>query len=311
MKSKLSSIPIVFAALLGVSSASVRAQTSCVVPPSGLAAWWRAEGNAKDSAGTNHGTLLNGILFASGRAGSAFSLDGNDDIVQVADSESLRPTAGVTLEAWIHTAGTADFSGIISKMQHSGTVHIGFKMDMDAGGRARADFGSGSGIGNDYISVTHTAIVTDGNWHHLVATYDGANGRFYVDGTSGPPENGTGFLTASSRTLIIGNDDCCPGRFFHGEIDEASVYNRALTAAEVQALFSAGSAGKCSAPVLQAVRAGAGAATISWAPDSPGFVLQESAGLATPAWNNSPSGGTNPITVPASLPAKFYRLTKP
>lgn len=65
------------------------------------------------------------------------------------------------------------------------------------------------------------------------------------------------------------------------------------------------------APTLTIVPASPGNATISWTPNTPGFVLQESASLSPTNWTNSPSGSTNPIVVPASLPVKFYRLFKP
>lgn len=65
------------------------------------------------------------------------------------------------------------------------------------------------------------------------------------------------------------------------------------------------------APTLTLVPAGPGLATLSWSPATPGFVLQESLSLAPPSWVDSPSGATNPVTVPATLPAKFYRLHKP
>ena len=65
------------------------------------------------------------------------------------------------------------------------------------------------------------------------------------------------------------------------------------------------------APTLLIGPAAPGFATISWTPATPGFVLQSSPTLTPPAWNNAPSGATNPITVPATLPARFYRLFKP
>jgi hypothetical protein len=65
------------------------------------------------------------------------------------------------------------------------------------------------------------------------------------------------------------------------------------------------------APRLSIVPASSGNATISWAPATPGYVLQENLNLATTNWINSPSGATNPIAVPVTLPAKFYRLFKP
>ena len=65
------------------------------------------------------------------------------------------------------------------------------------------------------------------------------------------------------------------------------------------------------APTLTIARASPGLATVSWTPATAGFVLQENFNLGTPNWTNSPSGTTNPITVPASGPVKYYRLHKP
>jgi hypothetical protein len=202
----------------------------------------------------------------------------------------------------------------------------------------------------------------------VVATYDGTTALVYVDGVAGPPATGTGYLTSSGLSLTIGKEQLQGGNFFHGLIDEPSIYNRALTAAEVQALFQAGSAGKCffaidwfevaggggtssdatrslsgtigqadaggpltnaqfslvggfwavpiavqvtGAPIIRIVPAGPGFAAISWAPPTPGFHLQVSDSLTSPNWSNAPSGTTNPITVPATLPQKFYRLIQP
>jgi hypothetical protein len=65
------------------------------------------------------------------------------------------------------------------------------------------------------------------------------------------------------------------------------------------------------APTLTIVPAAPGQATISWIPNTPGFVLQETLSLSPANWVNSPSSATNPVTVPATLPKKFYRLFKP
>jgi len=64
-------------------------------------------------------------------------------------------------------------------------------------------------------------------------------------------------------------------------------------------------------PTLTIIPAAPGFATISWTPSTPGFVLQETLSLSLLNWTNSPSGATNPIVVPATLPSKFYRLIKP
>ena len=64
-------------------------------------------------------------------------------------------------------------------------------------------------------------------------------------------------------------------------------------------------------PALRIVPASPGFATVSWLPVTPGFVLQQTATLSPSAWTNAPSGATNPIVVPATLPTRFYRLIKP
>jgi hypothetical protein len=65
------------------------------------------------------------------------------------------------------------------------------------------------------------------------------------------------------------------------------------------------------APTLTIVPAAPGFALLSWTPNTPGFVLQETLSLSPTSWVNSPSGATNPVVVPAAPPTKFYRLFKP
>lgn len=65
------------------------------------------------------------------------------------------------------------------------------------------------------------------------------------------------------------------------------------------------------APTLNIVPDAPGTATISWSPNTPGFTLQESPSLTSPAWTNAPSGTNNPVTVPATQPMRYYRLNHP
>jgi len=64
-------------------------------------------------------------------------------------------------------------------------------------------------------------------------------------------------------------------------------------------------------PQLMIISTHAGEVRISWAPDTPGFVLQEQSNLASNDWSNSSSGAMNPAVIPATLPVQFYRLLKP
>ena len=65
------------------------------------------------------------------------------------------------------------------------------------------------------------------------------------------------------------------------------------------------------APTLAISRAAPGYATISWLPNSTGYVLQDTWSLSSANWTTSLSGATNPVTVPISAGAKYFRLRKP
>src|SRR5882757_2300700 len=74
---------------------------TCVSPPPGLVGWWRAEGNATNSAGTNDGTLQGGATAtAAGMVGQAFSFNGTNQFVQIPDGPAVRPT-NLTIECWV------------------------------------------------------------------------------------------------------------------------------------------------------------------------------------------------------------------
>jgi len=65
------------------------------------------------------------------------------------------------------------------------------------------------------------------------------------------------------------------------------------------------------APTLSINLVSPSQARVSWSPQVPGWLLQETPSLAPTAWGNSPSGATNPALVPSGTPTKFYRLFKP
>lgn len=64
------------------------------------------------------------------------------------------------------------------------------------------------------------------------------------------------------------------------------------------------------APTLNIVPAGPGQVTISWSPGARGYRLQETPGLSPAHWVDSSSGTNNPVTLPVTTPAKFFRLIK-
>jgi len=157
--------------------------------------------------------------------------------------------------------------------------------------------------------------VPRGQWHHVVWVRQGGGAAnvgttVYIDGVSVTLENDPA-LCCNGQTPTVTNavfrvnraQDF--NRFFTGTLDEVALYDRALTASDVQRHFQA----FVVPSPLTIVRTAPGQATISWT--IPSLVLQESASLSPVDWTNSPSGATNPIVVPATLPMKYYRLIRP
>ena len=95
--------------------------------------------------------------------------------------------------------------------------------------------------------------IWDGMWHHVAGTFDGATVRLYADGREvgyGTPATlNINYNLPTSNDLFIGTYLWPGGSLsFTGSIDELSIYNRALSASEIQTIYRAGSAGKSNGP---------------------------------------------------------------
>lgn len=235
------------AATSAVVTLTVSDGTNCVAAPPGLVAWWRAEGNASDVVGGQPGQLINNVSFASGRVGQAFAFDGRS-YVEVPDAPSLRLENALTIEFWVRRERLDQVHYIIEKggdwtrgqQNYAVALHTGAYNHclhfLFAGGWR----GGGS--------------IADTNWHHcaVVARDGDTDPVLYIDGAPQPIVYGEGAptirLNPSTRPLHLGAQiDPQSGWFYYhqGLIDELSLYNRALSAQEITAVYRAGSHGKC------------------------------------------------------------------
>lgn len=83
------------------SLAGGRTVSASVLPAVGLVSWWPADGNALDIAGGNSGTAHDGLTYAPGMVGQAFSFNGQRAAIGVPDAESLKITGSLSISAWI------------------------------------------------------------------------------------------------------------------------------------------------------------------------------------------------------------------
>src|SRR6266404_464664 len=122
--------------------------TNCAPVSSGLVSWWKGEGNANDSVGSNNGVLQGGTTFAPGKVGQAFNFNGTSAFVQVADAASLRFTNAVTVEAWIYPRSSGGrYCEILSKWE-GGVNQRSYTFNLQPSGKAdftvNSDGGSSS-----------------------------------------------------------------------------------------------------------------------------------------------------------------------
>jgi hypothetical protein len=236
------SVRVTNAAGLAVSSNAVltvqSVQPDCAVAPAGLVSWWRGEGTALDAVGGNNGSLVGNTGYASGKAGLGFALDGRGSGVTLGDPASLQ-LQNFTIEAWIKRASATLVS--------TGAIYDGLIFSYGAGGYGFGLTASGgrpllSAIGSD--EITAGAGITDTNFHHVAVIKSGTAVNFYIDGAAYSTPGYFNTFTFSTPAAIGATGDTLRNNFL-GMVDEASIYNRALTASEIQAIYMAGSAGKC------------------------------------------------------------------
>jgi hypothetical protein len=95
----------------------------------------------------------------------------------------------------------------------------------DAAGALMTDLSTG---GRKAVGLWSEAVITDGNWHRIALTWDGANRRLYVDGAL-VAEDAQGGVAASYTDLLLGaGKTAAPGTFWTGLIDDVRIYNRAV-----------------------------------------------------------------------------------
>jgi RHS repeat-associated protein len=221
----------------------------CVAPPGGTVGWWPADGHARDLFGGPSATLAGGMGYGAGMAGQAFFFDGVDDAVTIPASPALNVQA-FTLEGWVFPTDPRIERPIFEYGAPGAFgVHLWQNLNTAIQRTAGALYANViDSSGNNHILATGAGVLVPSTWNHVALTYDPASGkaRLYANGRL-QVELGAG--TFVPRTNLPFNIGFRPngGNRFAGGIDEATIVSRALTAAEIQEIYFAGSLGKCKA----------------------------------------------------------------
>jgi len=188
-------------------------------PSNGLLAHYNLNNNAQDDSGRgHHGTLVGDARFADDPdRGGVVSFNGIDALVTVphADELSFGPSDAFSISVWVHPAGlSSSWIGIVTKSRD-----------------ASPWYGIWMNPSNDWSFGATSAAVAERAWTHVTATYDNEQTKLYLNGflvdetSSSIDGSGTGDLVIGGALSV--------SEFLDGWIDEVSIYDRALSGAEV------------------------------------------------------------------------------
>jgi hypothetical protein len=220
---------------------------------SDLISYWKLDDGsgtiARDSAGSNDGILKGDAKWAEGWVIGAVELDGDDDYVDCGEDTVFNTVCRnvITLSAWVkpNPAQGPDWGGIIIRgwgylfgdvdpydtfalYYHRPNNRMGFKTNGTSPNWLASPDGSATDLFNE-------------EWHHVAAVYDGAEKVIYLDSVEIVRGDSTGQIgtgEGTGRVLIGGGRDAEPMVIeFGGRIDEARIYDRALTQEEIIAVM--------------------------------------------------------------------------
>src|SRR3989344_3381762 len=222
-------------------------------PPTnlGLVGYWSMNENtgtiATDFSGNgNRGILTGGPTWVDGKRGKALDFDGSDDFVSIPNALNF---STMSVSAWVNAdQNSVNTAGRVFAQNRTND----FVLAVDNGGTA-SPYAVLVGITTSIDRRTAANIIKPNSWNHIVGTYNGSGAssgiNIYVNGVSQSLVDAVNFGLGDAQTTIGASIvSGLPTRLFDGLIDEVRVYNRALSAAEIQALYKSGASRQTQGP---------------------------------------------------------------
>jgi hypothetical protein len=190
--------------------------------------------SAADASGNAHtGTLIN-ATWATGKLGSAVSLNGSNAYVSL-PNDLLSDIADCTIAAWVFWNGGSNWQRIFDF--GAGQGRYMFLSPRSNTGVVRFAITTNNGVGEQ--AIVGTAALPIGVWTHVAVTLAGASGILYVNGTAVGTNTAmttAPFRMSSTSQNWLGRSQWPQDPYFNGLIDEFRIYNGVLTQAQIAAL---------------------------------------------------------------------------
>ena len=193
-----------------------------------------------DSGNGLDADIIDNTEIVNGKYGKAIRITAEGpDCVNVPASDELKITGEITMAAWINQDSWDTDAQWFDKNCHNGGEHSSYGIGAFNSGK---NFNMFLGTGNARPTLSQPHELDEKKWHHVVGTYDGSTMKVYVDGeVAAEKDEKFDFKGTNDQDLRIG---CSKDRgrytFENGSIDEAAVWRRALSEAEIQEIANEG-----------------------------------------------------------------------
>lgn len=228
----------------------------------GLIAYYPFNNNANDASANALNGVLHGATFTSdknGIANSAALLDGSS-YIEVPNNAKLNPS-NLSFSAWIKPEQGGFVYPLVSKGSIEDTVNVQYALALFPNDDFILDtiYNGVKTQGCNYYydetinEIDARYVFAYGDWHHVTLTYDNGAQKLYIDGnlvsqnpgaTHSPILSCTGSLNIGASVTLVAvgtgteGDIYAPeSAFFAGTMDEVRLYNRALSAQDIKALY--------------------------------------------------------------------------
>lgn len=222
---------------LGVNGSSAAVSDSTGLQVDTFRTYPNSSTTAADSAGSNTGTFAGTVIrnepgaLAGDLDGSA-QLDGSTGYLQVTSPSGLPVGAAPrSVELWFNRTSTAD-QALFSYGSPSNGAQFSARLTSATNLRLSAV--------SPVRDFTLPYGTSDGVWHHVVVTYDGAVAQVYLDGTAITGQTMALSTTLDATGFAAGAMPATGTMFFAGSLDEIAVYGQVLPAATILSHYRIG-----------------------------------------------------------------------
>jgi hypothetical protein len=220
--------------------------STATVAAANLIGWWKMNeasgGNiVMDYSGYgNHGVANESIVSTSGNVDSAIDFSSSTQRIDIPNESHFDLVDQLSVSCWfkVDAGGWGNaWASLVSK-RHADSPASDKGWAIRRNGSSSFLYGYFQGLSDS--RVIGDIDVQDGDYHHVVMTYNDTMISLYVNGVLDQADAATGSLLSNDWPLVLGAKDNLGNSSFNGVLDDVRIYNRSLSLTEVQTLFQMG-----------------------------------------------------------------------